>query len=163
MITKDMNIGVFDPLLFNSLSTLPIDLAINKFRNFDFLERDAILFPICANNHWRLAVFQSNTLEYYDSMGLDGTEYLLPISKIITRARAEKGYPEQSTGIEMRYKIQCPQQSGGHDCGIFVILYSKLVCANIKIETSKMDPMDARNTRVLIKYELLKYSKCLQE
>ncbi|KAF1839393.1 hypothetical protein BDW02DRAFT_514468 [Decorospora gaudefroyi] len=92
-----------------------------QLKGKQYLDAQLIVYPICDKGHWRLlAVYpQSRTIEYFDSLGLDGGKYIDKLKIYLEKELGELFIPgEWTKGTRQR----STQQLNGSDCGVFTVL-----------------------------------------
>jgi hypothetical protein len=95
----------------------------NRFqlKGKQYLDAELILYPICDKGHWRLlAVYpQERSIEYFDSMGLDGQKYIDKLVEYLEQELGEHWIPEE-WNKEVGQRSE--QQLNGSDCGVFTLM-----------------------------------------
>jgi Ulp1 family protease len=129
--------------------SLDIPLSIFSFSNFLFSsytntrsfnlknatiqklsKYDLILIPICFGNHWRILIFDftKTQLIIYDSLSLCDDLF----EKILS------GFLDSFfslLNIRSKWdltKVTKPKQYNGFDCGVFICLFARYYCYNLK-------------------------------
>ena len=131
MVTENSDTMVVDPLFFKMLSSLGPSTVSNRYKSLSFSDMRAVFFPICANHHWRLVVFYPGTLdlEYYDSKNVGGDVYLETVKAFLQFK--EKAEDHDARPIKCISKTDVPQQEGSDDCGVYIILFIKMLIIKI--------------------------------
>jgi hypothetical protein len=95
----------------------------NRFqlKGKQYLDAQLILYPICDKGHWRLlAVYpQDRSMEYFDSMGLDGQKYIDKLMEYLKQELGEHFIPEEWDKDNIQ---RSEQQLNGSDCGVFTLM-----------------------------------------
>lgn len=99
----------------------------------DIFKLDKIIFPINQGRmHWVCAVvfMQEKRIQFYDSMGADGMEYLESLFQYIQdEHKAKHGGPLPD--IDDWKLVPCtedtPRQGNGFDCGVFLCTFADFV------------------------------------
>ncbi len=108
-------------------------LKINKikqtkrhYKNKSLWLQEFICIPInIGNYHWVLVVvdIEQREINFYDSMGGNGNEYLHAILKWLQADSEDNDIPfDESDWILTDHKKDIPQQTNGYDCGVFVLM-----------------------------------------
>ncbi|KAF1927854.1 cysteine proteinase [Didymella exigua CBS 183.55] len=86
-----------------------------------FMDAKVVLFPICDGSHWRLLAVnpQKRTIEYLDSLGWDGSEYIRKLRDYLQHELKDAYKEEEWTVVELQ---RSARQLNGSDCGVFVLL-----------------------------------------
>ncbi|KAI4652509.1 uncharacterized protein J4E79_008815 [Alternaria viburni] len=122
----------------------------NRFqlKGKQYLDADLLLYPICDRGHWRLlAVYpRERTIEYFDSMGLDGQTYIDKLVKYLEQELGEYWVPSEwnkETGQRSE------QQKNGSDCGVFTLLNAlTLIRGDAPTRVLSTDGMDDARKRI---------------
>lgn len=87
----------------------------------NYLDANLILYPICHNGHWRLLAVKpkDRTIEYLDSMGLPGGEYIDLLKGYLATELKDAWIEDEWTILQ---KQRSTRQVNGSDCGVFTIL-----------------------------------------
>ncbi|RII16825.1 hypothetical protein CUC08_Gglean003270 [Alternaria sp. MG1] len=103
--------------------TLDTSRWTNRFqlKGKQYLDADLILYPICDKGHWRLLVVypQERSIEYLDSMGLDGQKYIDHLVAYLEKELGEHWVPGEWTKETSQ---RSGQQLNGSDCGVFTLM-----------------------------------------
>ncbi|KAG9194560.1 hypothetical protein G6011_04595 [Alternaria panax] len=95
----------------------------NRFqlKGKQYLDAQLILYPICDKGHWRLlAVYpQERSIEYFDSMGLEGQKYIDHLLEYLEHELGEHWIPEE---WNKETNQRSGQQVNGSDCGVFTLM-----------------------------------------
>ncbi|KAL1798600.1 hypothetical protein ACET3X_002637 [Alternaria dauci] len=95
----------------------------NRFqlKGKQYLDAELILYPICDKGHWRLlAVYpRERSIEYFDSMGLDGQKYIDRLVEYLKQELGEHWIPEEWSKETAQ---RSGQQLNGSDCGVFTLM-----------------------------------------
>lgn len=118
---------------------LPNHLVKKWKRGVDIFAMDKIIFPINQKHyHWSCAVAymgqKSKRLIYYDSMGDTGLEYLDAILDYLKAVHLDKKkvhMPDSWTWTKKDADVKL--QSNGHDCGVFVCLFSEFIIKDLNL------------------------------
>jgi Ulp1 family protease len=110
-------------------------LCLSRFlRRTDFSEFNVIIIPINHNsNHWILivVVLDISCIVCYDSLSTEITEskkFYMKLVVIWLAIRKIKG----KFRWFMFYQDNIPQQTNGHDCGVFLLMYSYCIVNNLE-------------------------------
>uniref|UniRef100_A0A0A9YJ44 RNA-directed DNA polymerase n=1 Tax=Lygus hesperus TaxID=30085 RepID=A0A0A9YJ44_LYGHE len=145
----------FNTFLYVSFKAGGYERVKNYTRKSDIFDMDIVLVPIFKSSHWRLIEIRNKTkqLNYYDSLSMDGTEYLNDILKYLEEEHlAKKGTPLDSHNWTCSTPSGTPQQNNGIDCGVFICQFAKHLAADEPIPKS----LDIPALRELMCYEILK-------
>jgi sentrin-specific protease 1 len=82
--------------------------------------------------HWVCAVafMQEKRIQFYDSMGADGTEYIQSIMQYIKdeyKDKNKKPLPDEEEWELVPCQPGTPQQLNGFDCGVFTCMFADFV------------------------------------
>ena len=91
-------------------------------------------------------------------MGKEGSEFVELLKNFIYYS-CEKANKELKCDIITNPNGECPRQIGTVDCGIYVLLNSKLIIKKEILKVDSYTPDEATKARKLIKYELIKISR----
>jgi len=124
---------------------------------------DTVIIPINHfNRHWALAVFDMNKhcVTYYDPLHDKTPSFKQYSNLVMTRLTWWMHDEQQRMGGVLRkwkHKISnCPKQSNGHDCGVFVCLFLFHIIQNKKLHFSQNN---CDKFRSLIVHEIMQ-KKC---
>ncbi|KAM0186819.1 hypothetical protein ACHAPA_011416 [Fusarium lateritium] len=112
-----------------------------------FRGKPVVLIPHCeaASQHWRLFVFhQPDTLEVYDSLPSQDS-VAAPLQAVISQAL------DQDIHVS---NVQCPLQTNGFDCGLFVIEAAEKI-AGQQYDTPPSSLLDSQAWRTRVANQTL--------
>lgn len=109
-------INIIQPCIIDAIMNYNLDTATEKELDNQSRGRDIIFVPICTQNHWSLLVKKMNTNQWYhiDSCGSYHSEYA---SQVLYALAGHNQY----------IHITSPRQSGGKECGIYVLFYMLII------------------------------------
>jgi len=131
--------------------------------NRNLFSLNKLIIPIHANgNHWTLILinFESKYIEYFDSLGDDGTTYINATYQYIQDEHLKMFHhtlPAQNTWRLITCRGATPQQNNNYDCGVFVCLFAEALTRNATPSFSQEDITDS--TRLWIMEAILQ--KCI--
>lgn len=102
----------------------------NFTKNLNLTEYDLVLIPIHQNAHWRLIAVRPKTklIEYYDSLGRDGSPILETIFKYLKEDWEDKHKQKLDRSEWKLVTMQSiPLQNNSYDCGPFICKYADLL------------------------------------
>ncbi|CAN9307702.1 unnamed protein product [Alternaria alternata] len=102
---------------------LALDQSVPAQKGKQYLDADLILYPICDKGHRRLLVVypQERSIEYLDSMGLDGQKYIDHLVAYLARRRLGEHWVPGGSGPK-KLPSGAGQQLNGSDCGVFTLM-----------------------------------------
>ncbi|KAM0343910.1 hypothetical protein ACHAPU_008073 [Fusarium lateritium] len=110
-----------------------------------FRGKPVVLIPHCEAQHWRLFVFrQPDTLEVYDSLPSHNS-VAAPLQAVISQALGQDIHVSN---------VQCPTQTNGFDCGLFVIQAAEKV-AGQQYDTPPSSLLDSQTWRTRVANQTL--------
>jgi sentrin-specific protease 1 len=97
----------------------------------DIFGLDKVFIPVNVSNvHWTCAVIfvQEKRIQYFDSMGGDGTYYLKALLEYVKDEWKSKNQGEALPNLEewklVSTTIDTPRQENGWDCGVFTCMFA---------------------------------------
>ncbi len=92
---------------------------------------DKIFIPVnINNNHWACVVifFQEERIQYYDSLGWEGVNYMKAVFQYLQDEWMEKHDGQKMPNVD-RWKLvstttDTPKQENGFDCGVYTCMYA---------------------------------------
>jgi sentrin-specific protease 1 len=103
----------------------------------DVFELDKLIFPINRKgNHWVLAVAfkQAKRIQFYDSLGGDGMEYLKIAMRFIKhehKVKKKSPLPDEAVWQLVPCEDGTPRQLNFHDCGVFTCMFAGFVSLDL--------------------------------
>ena len=116
---------------------------------FDVFAHRMLFFPVnISNTHWCLAVVhvREKRIQYYDSMGGSGTEYLRALRRWVVdemKDKKEKDVDPKEWLLQPTTS-DTPRQANGSDCGVF-----SSMCADYLSEDLQLGDFAQRDIRRL--------------
>jgi len=111
----------------------------------DIFNLDKVFMPInIKDTHWSLGVIfvKEKRIQYYDSLGWDGTYYLRVLHEYIKDEwRCKKGTEMKLSGWTLvNTTMDTPKQGNGFDCGVFIMMFAECSFKQDRlISSSKQD------------------------
>ena len=105
----------------------------NRCHGGDMFALDKIFFPININaSHWVLVIvhMQEQRIQFYDSMGSGGEEYLEHVFRYIQDehlCQKARLLPNPSSWCLVPCTQDTPQQGSGYDCGVFCCTFMDFI------------------------------------
>eukprot|EP00615_Pteridomonas_danica_P000957 CAMPEP_0114368330 /NCGR_PEP_ID=MMETSP0101-20121206/30747_1 /TAXON_ID=38822 ORGANISM="Pteridomonas danica, Strain PT" /NCGR_SAMPLE_ID=MMETSP0101 /ASSEMBLY_ACC=CAM_ASM_000211 /LENGTH=546 /DNA_ID=CAMNT_0001518441 /DNA_START=1219 /DNA_END=2860 /DNA_ORIENTATION=- len=161
-----MNKLALDPDLVNILLALDPDHGFQNVKRWSFRAKggsifnvDVLIIPINVDKHWVLLVvnFVLMTIQCYDSLGFPGRRFIKVIKQYlkdqILYEQSEEGrifaakqvhysQPSKYPNIDSLSELlipECPRQSNGFDCGVFVCMYASYLTLGEAFDFSQQD------------------------
>ncbi|KAI3644906.1 hypothetical protein MP228_011070 [Amoeboaphelidium protococcarum] len=114
---------------------------------------DITLMPVHVhNNHWVLVSvdWRRRIISYYDSLNYDdGFLVLLNVLQQCIALNRDSTFFDDICQLELRIVKDCPQQTNGYDCGVFVCQYAKFIAFGIPFNFGQHDIDDIRTLMLL--------------
>ena len=132
-----------------------VSLALPSLKAKKILEPLKVIFPVFREPlHWAMIIFDTrlNTMNYYDSLQLDGTKYLNLLKDFVTSLRAFYFLDQVEISVSNK---SCPKQTNGIDCGVFVLWNSRMLVQNGSLNRDDYSQDDIGEIRKIIKAEIL--------
>jgi len=114
-----------------------------------------LIIPVNVSNvHWTCAAvdFERKSIQYHDSMGGRGTEYVQALRQYLVDEAAK--FPEVQMNVDewtLQYgSRQDPQQNNGSDCGVFTCAFAFCLCEDKPLAFSASDMVTIRKRLALI-------------
>ena len=111
----------------------------------DIFKLDKIFFPCnINNNHWCLVVafMQEKRIQFYDSSGRDGMNYLEGIMNYLKdewRAKKDSQLPESDRWKLVNNTDDTPQQENDFDYGVFICMFAEILSYGRPLSFSQHD------------------------
>ncbi|KAL0209622.1 hypothetical protein RCL1_008460 [Eukaryota sp. TZLM3-RCL] len=102
-------------------------------KKVNIFQCDKVLIPIHLGNHWTLCVinFQSNLIEYYDSMGGHGESTVNYVKRWLIDEGKSRHQPINIENFDtFSPGPKCPNQSNCDDCGVFACIFAECSARN---------------------------------
>uniref|UniRef100_A0A915ERY4 Ubiquitin-like protease family profile domain-containing protein n=1 Tax=Ditylenchus dipsaci TaxID=166011 RepID=A0A915ERY4_9BILA len=128
---------------------------LNWFTGPSLFCHEIILLPIHTPGHWSLAVIQvkRQRIDYYDSMSGDGSEYIEIIKEYMFLKAKSMNMDQTNLDDWIGFnQKRIPQQTNGHDCGVFLCCFAKCTSRKSKPNFSQEQMLEIRSN---IKAEIL--------
>ncbi|CAB9517227.1 Sentrin-specific protease 2 [Seminavis robusta] len=135
-ITKLRNEGHTDPNKDGAYEYRNVKRWSKKVPGKDIFNLDKIIFPINQGRmHWVCAVafMQEKRIQFYDSMGSSGKEYLDDLFQYIKDEHQDKKkapLPDEDQWELVTCTSDTPQQGNGFDCGVFTCMFADFLSKN---------------------------------
>jgi hypothetical protein len=120
-----------------------------KVKGKDIFALDKVFFPVNQNNvHWTLAVafVQERRLQFYDSMGGSGRQYLVELERYFHDEHKDK---KKSADPRVWTLEPCttdtPRQRNVVDCGVFVCMFAEFLSRDRPLTFSQDDIYNCRD------------------
>ena len=116
----------------------------------DIFEHSKVFVPInISGTHWVLAVINitEHTINYYDSLGSDGSRYLEVLLRYIQAEHIRKKQQplqENEWALHSHDGSEIPQQDNNCDCGVFTLVYADYITDNLPLTFEQKDIADFR-------------------
>lgn len=130
--------------------------ALKSLTHINLADIDSLVFPIHGSAHWTLAIYNKadNTIDYYDSLGGNGSKHTKPLQMFFTRLNNDTQYQSLSE-LPVTIRIRrVAKQSNLFDCGLYICMY--LECF-LNDQIMNFTALDIYNLRLrLVRFLLLK-------
>lgn len=132
-----------DKLLMGKKNIYCYQIVKSWTKQINILNKDKIFFPLnLANSHWALIVVfvQQKKICYYDSMSGNGKQWMNHVLHWIkddVEDKSKQVYDNTDWICVCEKKI--PQQTNGHDCGMFLIMCASYVSDNLPLLYQQTD------------------------
>ena len=109
----------------------------------DIFNLDKIIIPVnISGMHWSLlTVFvQKKKIQFFDSMGGDGTRYLEGLMNYMKDEHMDKKKNPLENVDDWKlvgYERGIPQQENGYDCGVFACMYADFISQDLPLKFSQ--------------------------
>ena len=125
-----------------------------KYNRSNFFEKtptvEIVFIPIYLRNHWVLgvAVKKEKKILFYDSLG-DGRpkEYMRTITNHLNSGK-EKGW-----SFKVVPKSECPQQTNGFDCGVFILKIAESIVKGTPLKYVHQKYMQYYRAKMILEFE----------
>ena len=132
-----------------------------EFSEDALVEAQVILVPIHEENHWFLAVVNRESKEYviFDSIANKRHRNELNVIRAyMERLNSSRGLPRLDEYVH-RFSLSSnvvPQQTNGSDCGVFALLFARIIASGGKISKGSINPSNIMAHRISIAYDIIK-------
>lgn len=122
----------------------------------DIFNLDKIIFPINqGNSHWTSAVafMQERRVQYYDSMGGSGIQYLRDIFQYIQDEHRDKKkcpLPNVDDWKLVPCTRDTPRQHNGYDCGVFTCMFADFISKDCPLDVLGQDHITQCRERIAL-------------
>jgi Ulp1 family protease len=115
-------------------------------RKADLFEKDVVFFPRHFGRHWTLCVafIVKRRIEYFDSLAMAGGQAGAEVMQTVERYLRDYHVQERGTQLadkweHVDHKNNCPQQTNGNDCGVFMCCYVTYLSNATKFDFAQHD------------------------
>ncbi|RWS22977.1 Sentrin-specific protease 2-like protein [Leptotrombidium deliense] len=126
------------------------DCLTFRQRHEDFLQFDLYLMPVIMNKHWSLVYYsqRDHKIGHLNSLGSSSSLILDPVIKFFGKVFHERGHSVRKPDTENH---QCPQQTNGSDCGVYVCSFARCLTIDRPLNIT---PQQIMHFRKQIAYEV---------
>lgn len=155
-MSKLLNEGHSNPDMNGSYEYRNVKRWSKKVPGKDIFNLNKICFPINQGGmHWVCAVayMQEKRIQFYDSMGSQGEEYLEAIFKFIQDEHLDKKetpLPEENSWRLVTCEETTPRQLNGHDCGVFTCMFIDFLSKDCPVDCLRQGHISQCRDRIAL-------------
>lgn len=134
----------FNTNFFIALSTIGYDRVSRWTKKVDIFSKEQLFIPVHVEerNHWCLISvnIKHKSIHYYDSLRRRKTNSLHIILEYLKKEYYNKKKIHLDANLwRLTNEVNCPQQTNGWDCGVFVLMFAEHLARGSPLNFTQRD------------------------